>query len=257
MAFLHAVKLLFPIAQKAHCLWSSGAPRRTKKATDQVLILRLGLQTMTAETPVPPMHRLKEGTWDMHQQAEGQALEQNLIKGTLPKDKYVENIAQRYLIHGRMDSLLRKAREVEPRLAEIVEDCQFHTDSAKRDLQFFGVDPLEVEALPATQEFIKIAQQAFDEAPICLLGIHYVLEGSTNGARFIAKALRKAYALEGMNGTYLLDPYGEQQRGNWMRFVTTANAQEYSEAELERIIFYARKTFSGITNIGQEIYPGE
>lgn len=209
---------------------------------------------MTAEI-TPPMHRIKEGTWDMHKQAEGQALEQHLIKGTLPKEKYVENIGQRYLIHARMDSLLRKAREVEPRLAEIVEDCQFHTDSARKDLQFFGIVPEGVEALPATKEFMEVAQQAYDEKPVYLLGIHYVLEGSTNGARFIAKALRKAYALEGMNGTHLLDPYGEQQRPNWMRFVTTANAQEFTEQEMERIIHYARLTFSGITKVGQQIMP--
>ncbi|MGF1573524.1 MAG: biliverdin-producing heme oxygenase [Sumerlaeia bacterium] len=209
---------------------------------------------MTAEI-TPPMHQIKEGTWDMHKQAEGQALEQHLINGTLPKDKYVENIGQRYLVHARMDSLLRKAREVEPRLAEIVEDSQFHTDSAKIDLQFFGIVPEEVEPLPATVNFLAIAQQAYEEKPLYLLGIHYVLEGSTNGARFIAKSLRKAYALEGMNGTHLLDPYGEQQRSNWMRFVTTANAQEFTAEEMERIIHYARLTFTGVTAIGQAIMP--
>ncbi|MDX1972190.1 MAG: biliverdin-producing heme oxygenase [Candidatus Sumerlaeia bacterium] len=207
-------------------------------------------------TPSGPMQRLKEETWDMHQMAEGQALEQNLIKGTLPKEKYVENIGQRYLIHSRIDSLLKKARIADPRVANIVDDTQFHSESARKDLQFFGIDPLEVEPNEATSAFLDVIQAAFEEAPINLLGIHYVMEGSTNGARFIAKAIRKAYDLEGTAGTYLLDPYGEQQRPNWMRFVQTANAQQYSDAEVTRMVHYARETFRHITAIGQAIYPG-
>lgn len=198
------------------------------------------------------MEQLKTETWPLHQQAENGALEKDLIKGALPQDVYRDQLAQRYLIHGVLESRLRDARALDHRIAAVVQDYQFHEIRAAEDLRFYGGDPEQATPCEATKKVISAIQTA---DAVALLGFQYVFEGSNNGARFIAMALRKAWDLQGDDGTRYLDPYGKEQRSKWADFKTAMDQQEFTPEESAQIVDAAKATFLQIIEVETELYP--
>lgn len=201
----------------------------------------------------PIMERLKEETWPLHQQAERANLEQDLVKGKLPREVYRDHLAQRYLIHKTLEARLREAREKDPRVAAIVQDWQFHENDAAADLKFYGGDPATAQPVPSTEKLLKSIKEA---DPISLLGHQYVYEGSNNGAKFIAKALRGAWRLQGLDGTQYLDPYSDKQRERWAEFKGAMEAQEFSKEDGDKIVEAAKATFLQVIEVEADVYPG-
>ncbi len=70
--------------------------------------------------------------------------------------------------------------------------------------------------------------------PLRLLGMHYVLEGSNNGSRFIARHVGRAYQLSTGPGLRYLDPYGDRQRAYWMDFKNAMGKFQFTGADEER-----------------------
>jgi len=198
------------------------------------------------------MDRLKEETWPLHQQAERGDLEQDLMKGKLPQDVYRDHLGQRYLIHKALEARLRDVREQDARIKAVVEDYQFQENRVAQDLEFFGGNASEAKALPSTEKLLAAIAAA---DPLSLLGFQYVFEGSNNGARFIAKALRGAWRLQGEDGTRYLDPYGESQREKWAAFKDTMNQQQFSREEGDRVVEAAKATFQQMIEVETELYP--
>lgn len=211
------------------------------------------MESTTAARPI--MTRLKEDTAKMHAAAEGQQLEQAMMKGALPKEVYVKSLGQRLLLHRALEPALAAARAKVPAIAAVVKDEQWKVPYLEADLRYFGTDPAGVQPLGETAKFIEYVHGLAAKSPLALLGVWYVFEGSTNGARYIAKALRGAYRLEGTNGTTFLDPYGEEQRGKWAAFRETMNAQPFTEAQMDELVAAAGATFTGIMHIDKEVYP--
>lgn len=205
------------------------------------------------ETQPTIMERLKKETWDLHQQAEASPVEQSLIKGTIKREHFAAFLAQRYLVHRHLDASLRRVREANRHLQAVVRDHHFHTASLEKDLRFYGVDPDTVEPTPGTQRMNDYIDTIEKQDPAALLGIQYVFEGSTNGARFIARAIRMAYGLEDRDGTRYLDPYGDAQRVNWGAFRETVNALSLTPAEQDAIVHAARQTFQTIIDLEDEL----
>jgi len=201
------------------------------------------------------MERLKEETWPLHQQAEHAALEQDLVKGKLPREVYRDYLAQRLVIHNALDAQLRDARANDPRIAAVVHDYQFHAPRVAEDLRFFGGNPDEAKPLAATEKLINAINEAAKANPVSLLGFHYVFEGSMNGARFIARAVRGAWRLQGEEGTRYLDPYGESQREKWAAFKETMNAQPFTAEEADSIVDAGKATFQQMIDVEAELYP--
>ena len=52
---------------------------------------------MTTDTR-PLGQRLKEDNWDLHQLAEHDALPQHMVRGTMPREAYVELCGQSWLV---------------------------------------------------------------------------------------------------------------------------------------------------------------
>jgi heme oxygenase len=201
------------------------------------------------------MTRLKEETKPMHDDAESAALERDMMGGKLPKEVYVRNLEQRMAVHRALEAALRDVRPAHPVIAAVVGDYQFKEPFLEKDLLFFGRDPKNPDTVPATREMIAWVQDTAKKDPMALLGIQYVFEGSTNGARFLARAAKGAYRLEGPEGTAYLDPYGEQQRPLWAKFKETMDAQPLTPAQADAIVKAATETFRFVGKIDRELYP--
>jgi heme oxygenase len=196
------------------------------------------------------MQRLKEGTWDLHTRAERHDLQQRMAKGELRLEEYVSWLGQMFLVHRALERRLRAHRG--HRTLAALRDEQFQEPYLREDLEHFGVVPDSVEPLPATARLIdRIERVAGD--PAALLGFHYVLEGSHNGNRFVAAALRRKLGLQAGHGDRYLDPYGEAQRDLWAAFKRDVDASGATDEECGRMVASARELFAAIYELSGEL----
>jgi heme oxygenase len=201
----------------------------------------------------PTTEHLKEMTWELHKAAEGHRLQRSLLKGELSREMYATWLGQLLCVHRALESALRDLRERKPAVARFVDDGRFQESRLEQDLRDLGVEIGQVAPLPAAKRLMAIIEMARAERPIALLGMHYVLEGSTNGGRFIAKALRQAYGFEGESCTRYYDPYGDSQRGLWASYKQEFDALEISDPERDAMVAAARDVFRAMSEIGDDV----
>ncbi len=196
---------------------------------------------------------LKDMTWEMHKAAEGHQVQRSLLKGELSREMYATWLGQLLCVHRALESALRDLRAKKPAVERFVDDGRFQESRIEADLRTLGVDLGSVAPLPAAKRLMATIEMARAEQPIALLGMHYVLEGSTNGGRFIAKSLRQAYGFEGDEGTKYYDPYGEKQRELWASYKQEFDAMEVSEVERDAMVAAARDVFRAMSEIGDDL----
>jgi len=199
------------------------------------------------------MRRLREQTAEHHRRAEFGELEQWLLHGRAPLELYIAWLEQRFLIHRTLETLLRKLVQRDPRFASAVREELFQEHNLREDLTHFGRDPGRVVPLPATLALLERMEREAHHRPPALLGVHYVFEGSKNGARFLARSLSAAYGLENGHGLRYLDPHGEAQRSLWQQFKVAMDAITFAPAEEEAIVEAAQWTFDAVMQLDTEI----
>ncbi len=129
------------------------------------------------------------------------------MSGKLETAGYIGWLGQMWFVYRAMAAQF----SARPGKSAIFSAERDRTADLDADLTFFGLPAKAREALPSTRAFIGLLAQWGAAEGNELLGPLYVLEGSTNGSKFIARAVRKAYFLEGSQGTRFLDPYGDEQ----------------------------------------------
>lgn len=205
--------------------------------------------TESATTTESIMLRLRRETRTHHERAEQHPFQQALVHGTLPREAYARYLAQLHIVHSAMESALAACAAREDRLRAIVSEDQFMSGFAGEDAQFFGVNPAEARALPGSQGMLERIAWFKDCTPVGLLGLHYVTLGSSNGGKFIARAVRKSYRLSD-SGVRYLDPWGERQPAIWGAFKERMNAASFLPAENDTIVTAAGEMFDAIGHIG-------
>jgi len=194
------------------------------------------------------MATLRAETREAHERAEKHPFQQRLLRGPITRDAYAAHLAQMFLVHRALDAALVSFRDTRPELGCVVEPWQLQSPYLSDDLAFLGVDETSIATLPATAALV-----ARFEVGAPLLGYHYVLEGSNNGSRFIAKAIRRAIGLEGTQGTRYLDPYGEEQPARWKAFKVAFDLLPLTADERLAIVEAAREMFDAIGRISTEL----
>jgi heme oxygenase len=202
-----------------------------------------------APEPDPPpdhsiMSRLRHATQALHDQAEASPFQKALIAGELPIESYVALLEQLYHVHDALERELDALRRTSPIAAAVLRDEHFQTPYLREDLLHFEREPGASEPHAAVRR------------PIALLGAQYVLEGSNNGSKFIARRLMSAYALRTGPGLRYMDPYGDSQRAVWAAFKEAMNVQPIADADAIAMIGMARWTFVGIMSLGEELVAG-
>lgn len=192
----------------------------------------------TAAAPTTPRTlttRLKDDNWKLHQIAERAEGPAALIKGQMPREGYVQHLAQQWMMSRALDAAIKPHLAARADLAAFVLTEQFLTGYLEEDLTHFGVCPAHVRPEPGTQRYIDDVAAHRDDA-LHLLGLHYVRLGACNGNRYVAKSVRKAMDLPATGeGTRYLDPFGEAQREKWYAFKASLDALALTEAEADRV----------------------
>ncbi|MFG0283976.1 MAG: biliverdin-producing heme oxygenase [Phycisphaerales bacterium JB039] len=206
---------------------------------------------MTTAAPPPAgsatMARLKAETADLHQAAETSQFQRALVKGELAPAAYAAWLGQMLLIHDALEGALREARAASPALAQVDRREYDRADDLRSDLVDLAADPDNVEPLGATS---RLCDAIGSSDALGLLGMRYVLEGSNNGNRFIAAAIRRAMPDA---PTRYLDPYGESQRSRWAAFREDMERNGFGPDEQDQLVAAARLMFKGVGELSREL----
>ena len=195
---------------------------------------------------------LKDSTWDLHQQAESGELQKRLVKGELGKDEYAAHLGQLYLVHKTLEARLDDACGTCPHVRALNQDNLRHVPNLEADLSHLGAPPASIEPVPATQSFNDWIDATARDNPTALIGVQYVLEGSTNGNGFIARKIGPALGLE-TDGVRYLVSYGPAQRETWARFKGRLDGLDLTPDTLEQVVAAARRTFEGVRDINRDL----
>ncbi len=211
---------------------------------------------MSTATPAASIigDRLKAETAELHTRAERAPLQAALIQGKLDRAGYAEFLGQMLLVHDALEQAIESAAEKHHGVRAVWGSEQNKAALVREDLAFFGVDPARVVPMAETQAVIGLIRDRSAAHPEVALGLHYVLEGANNGNQFIARVIRKMYAIEGSEGTKSLDPYGPAQRETWAAWKSTLNAQQFTGPEQDRIVEGAAAMFQAVIDVSDAVW---
>ena len=198
------------------------------------------------------MQQLKDATWDLHENAENHTFQKSMAGGSLSRNGYVAHLVQMLFVHRALEERMQELNNSD-RFATVIHDYHFRADLVEQDLRYFDVDPSSVQPNEATRQLIARLESLMNQGDAAVLGIHYVLEGSTNGSKFIAKSIRQSLKIDGDAGASYLDPHGEEQRTRWKAFKTDMDAVGMNEDECRLATEAARTMFEGTISIGESL----
>ena len=198
------------------------------------------------------MQRLKAETSDLHSHAESRTLQREIAAGEVSRTAFGAYLGQLYHVHESLESALEKSRNVHPAIGALATADRMRIPDLDRDLNFFGVDRDALVAGEAAQRFSTQIGEFQDSDPVALLGGFYVVEGSTNGGRFLARALRKSWNLDG-DGLAYFDPYGDEQPQKWAAFKQQMDEASFDAAQEDAIVEMAKATFLAFAEVSDEV----
>lgn len=198
------------------------------------------------------MQRLKSETSDLHSHAESRNLQRAIASGEVDQTIFSAYIGQLYHVHNSLESALENSRDKHAALKSLATADRMRIPDLDRDLAFYGVDRDQIDAGNAARHFAAKVQEINALDPVALLGALYVLEGSTNGGRFLARALRRSWDLDG-DGLAYFDPYGDEQPQMWAAFRRDMDEASFDANQEEAMIEMAKATFIAIAEVSDEV----
>lgn len=188
---------------------------------------------------------LKERTADMHRHAETRLLQKALVSGKVTRDQLSVYLAQLGHLHQAIELLLESCpHEAVDGIAACTRD---HSEAIARDIEHLeGV----AVALPETERLVEQLHEQAQSQPLFVVGALYVLEGSMNGNRFIARGLAGPLGLApGKPGLAYWDPYGEDQRPRWAAFRAALDNLALTDAEQAAVADGAEFMFAAVAEV--------
>lgn len=201
--------------------------------------------------------RLRESTRGLHDAAETHEFQRSFAAGKLPREQYVRYLAELVHVYAALEKSIAELRSFVPELAGVIRDQHFREKDLQADLEFLGYRPNGQPLLTSTRRMVEHIEKCAAERPIKLLGFHYVLEGSNNGSKFIARNVARAYGLQPGRGLAYLDPYGDQQRDVWQQYKQDMASLNLTGEQTEAVVEAARQMFEAIASMSSELLKTE
>lgn len=166
------------------------------------------------------VERIRASTRTWHADLEGTAFSTAMLAGTLPLDRYVDQLAAYRVVLKALEGELSRATG--PCVTSVWSADLVKLPLIDRDLMYFaedGVFPASVAAAQAGA-FAREIRAAAASDPRALLGFLYVLEGSTMGGMILRRYVAEAYGLRDTDGVAY---YAGGDRERWARFTARMN----------------------------------
>lgn len=203
----------------------------------------------------PLMDRLRTETQDRHRQVEAQPFFNALAAKDLPLESYVGLLRALETVYATLEAAASAATH--PAVAAVWQDSMRKLPLLQRDLAYFTqhrLPEMPVATLYALLLADEIRRAASDD-PAALLGYLYVFEGSTLGGIVLRSQVEQAFKLKDRSGLAYLSSYDKQIAAAWREFSRRMSAAPLSTSEQDRIVATAGRTFAGIEQIVQGLYP--
>jgi heme oxygenase len=196
---------------------------------------------------------LREKTKDAHTRAEKHPVQARLVKGEAARADYAAWLGQMHHLWCAVDAATAKLAARDARVAAIVKPYHPHAHRVAADLAFLGHAPADFPAVLAASDFSMWLSIAAANTDTAVIGAWYVLEGSANGGRYIAKAVSRSLNLPGPEGLTALDPHGDSQRERWAAWKADLDAQAWNGHERDAVIAAAARTFDAIHDMMEQM----
>jgi heme oxygenase len=200
---------------------------------------------------------LKEAVADRHARMEALPFISALTRGELPLASYVGQLRAMAIIHATLGHELAQAEagvlrsptlDRPARLAHLRQDLGAFDSMAIPDLK---AAQLHVQRIATMIRLLRAGQ------PADLLGVVYVLEGSSLGnAALLPDALR-IQGLPASGGTRYYEGYGSDTVRNWQAFRRVLDAIPLDPEGLRRVIRVALELFEHLEGLFSSLYPIE
>ncbi len=206
---------------------------------------------VSSQTATSLMARLRESTREHHRRAEQRELQRELLAGELPRETFAAYLGELLCVHRGLERRLAARSAGDRRIASVFRQHHVRESDLVADLEFYGLEP--GTPTESARRLLVDFDHWENECPAALLGVLYVLEGSMNGNRFIARVLRQKWGLDSGPGLRYLDPYGDEQPERWAEFRAVMDAQDFSPMEEGAVLRAAQRTFDAVAAIADTL----
>lgn len=202
------------------------------------------------------MDRLKAETSGAHELTESIPFSAAMVQGRLPLESYVGQLAAYSLVHEALDDAL--AASTHPAVKAVWRDDLAKAPLLAADLRHFASqrDSVPAEAMQVARAFAGWISGLAIASPVALLGVLYVLEGSTLGATILRQHIARAYGLTGTDGLAYYSPYGNKVMPHWKEFKERMNGAVTDANEQQQVLAAADGTFQRVGDILRALSRG-
>lgn len=198
---------------------------------------------------------LRDRTRDAHTRAETHPVQKRLAKGELSREEFIGLTRAMGQVHAALRPAVDavRAHATAGTLASDMADMAsvFESDLKALGATGAGSEPASISRLAAW--VLGLAERGDIAA---LVGVVYVVEGSTNGGFFLAPIVERSLGLARGAGTAWLNPYGDGVRTRWQSYRARMDAMGFSEAQCVDAVAAANTMFDAISAVMDDLVRG-
>ena len=157
--------------------------------------------------------QLRDATAPLHKQLNEQALLAALLGKELPLADYQQLLGIYYSLYHQLEAAIKAYLRLQP--IDFDYQPRYKTPLLLNDLKYWHIKPEPLRCQITLPELNSLG---------ALLGLLYVLEGSSLGANFIAQHLKLTYGYTRSTGSDFFSAYGEQTKTHWQSFTSYINS---------------------------------
>lgn len=157
--------------------------------------------------------QLRDATAPLHKQLNEQPLLEALLGKELPLADYQQLLGIYYSLYHQLEAAIKTYLRLQP--IDFNYQPRYKTPLLLNDLKYWHIKPEPLRCQIDLPELNSLG---------ALLGLLYVLEGSSLGANFIAQHLKLSYGYTRSTGSDFFSAYGEQTKTHWQSFISYLNS---------------------------------
>ena len=157
--------------------------------------------------------QLRDATAPLHKQLDQQPLLVALLGNDLPLADYQQLLGIYYSLYHQLEAAIKTYLSLQP--IDFDYQPRYKTPLLLSDLSYWQIQPEPLRCQIMLPDLNSLG---------ALLGLLYVLEGSTLGGQFIAQHLQLTYGYTRSTGSDFYSAYGEQTQSHWQSFISYLNS---------------------------------
>jgi heme oxygenase len=200
---------------------------------------------------------LREGTADVHRDAEHSAFVSRFVQGKLDKDTYTRHLLALHPVYTTLEGAMENLRDT-PRLAPFYVPALWRTASLAADLQHLrGPDWKREEPVAGARRYAEHLRGLRDRAPVLLVAHCYVRYlGDLSGGQVLGKLARQHLGLDGEGTSFyefreIADPSAFKDE-----YRRRLDELPLNKGEHEALLEEARRAFRLNASIFEELVGG-